>query len=66
MIYERNFITNVRDARQAPASKPICCHAVTHLAPEAVETDSGTVETVNAATNFGVIRFKLLERPVNG
>ena len=31
MIYEHNFITTVHDARQAPASKPICRHTVTHL-----------------------------------
>ena len=31
MIYECNFITNIRYMRQAPASKPISRHTVTHL-----------------------------------
>ena len=31
MIYERNFITNVRDALTGPSLKPISRHAVTHL-----------------------------------
>ena len=55
MIYQCNFITNIHDVRQAPASKPICRHAVTQLRqlpPETVKTDSRTVQTVNAALNF--------------
>ena len=50
MIYKRNFITNVRDARQA---QPQNLSAVTlsrtwvSCPPDAVETDIGTVKAVN-------------------
>ena len=62
MIYERNFITNVRDARQGPSLKthqPSRRHALGSAAPpEAIKNDSGTVQTVKATAIWWAIRLK--------
>ena len=61
MIYERNFITNIRDAREAPASNPSTVtpsRTWVSCPPEALKTDSGTVQTVNAPVIWRVTRLK--------
>ena len=58
MIFEHNFITNVRDP-SLKTHQPSRRHALRSAAPpEAVKNDSGTVQTVNATARSRLIRLK--------